>query len=400
MPTRLFRSFATLLLMLLASISMPALAVNKTVNGITVDINLPQIQRGVPYSFQIAPTGPTGYSGAYTFQRLSGILPGGISIDSTGLVSGTTCSSNGSYAGQNLRIRTASNPPGTIADFTGNNAFSVNVTTAPANGCSLTLTATAGSGTQGQAYTGSVTASNGTGPYTYSVVGGSLPPGVTLDPNTGALSGTPTTPGTYSFYVQATDSGGATGVTANSIDVSIASASGVTITVAPGTLPGGTSGTAYSETLSASGGTGPYTFSRTVGGLPAGLVLNATTGVLSGTPTAAGTYTFTIRATDANATDFGEQAYSVTIAGGDILTLTPATLPGGTSGTAYAQAVTASGGDGGPYTYSVSAGALPAGLSLNTATGDVPAPRRPRAPTPSPSAHRTATATSARAPIR
>lgn len=59
MPTRLFRSFATLLMLLLASISMPALAVNKTVNGITVDINLPQIQRGVPYSFQIAPTGTT-----------------------------------------------------------------------------------------------------------------------------------------------------------------------------------------------------------------------------------------------------------------------------------------------------------------------------------------------------
>jgi hypothetical protein len=89
-----------------------------------------------------------------------------------------------------------------------------------------------------------------------------------------------------------------------------------TIVVAPASLPQGTQGTAYSQTLTASGGTAPYTFAITAGALPTGLTLNSA-GVLSGTPMVNGTYTFTVTATDASATPgpySGSRSYSLTIA--------------------------------------------------------------------------------------
>ena len=74
-----------------------------------------------------------------------------------------------------------------------------------------------------------------------------------------------------------------------------------TITIDPATLPAATVGVAYSQTLTASGGTAPYTYEVTTGTLPAGLTLNPDTGVISGTPTASGAFTFTITATDSEA---------------------------------------------------------------------------------------------------
>ena len=140
------------------------------------------------------------------------------------------------------------------------------------------------------------------------------------------------------------------------------------ITVNPATLPNGVVGTPYNQVVSASGGTAPYTFTVSSGALPTSLVLNANTGAISGTPTAPGTFNFTITATDAgNCT--GSRAYTVNIAaaGCPVITLAPATLPPGVLGTFYSQALTSSGGTA-PYSYSVS-GTLPAGLTLNPATG-------------------------------
>ncbi|MFN7974376.1 MAG: putative Ig domain-containing protein [Acidobacteriota bacterium] len=115
------------------------------------------------------------------------------------------------------------------------------------------------------------------------------------------------------------------------------------ITVNPGSpLPPGTTGTPYSATFTGSGGTAPYTFTVTAGALPPGLALNGATGVLSGTPTAQGTYNFTIRATDVNGC-FGARAYTLVISCGTI-TLAPAALPNGTLGVPYSQTITASGG--------------------------------------------------------
>ncbi len=139
-----------------------------------------------------------------------------------------------------------------------------------------------------------------------------------------------------------------------------------TIAVAPATLPNGTVATAYSQTLTASGGTAPYTYAITAGALPAGLTLSSA-GVLAGTPTAGGSFTFTVRATDASAAPGpynGSRAYTLTIAAPTI-TVAPATLPNGATGTAYSQTITAAGGTA-PYTFAITAGALPAGLTLTS----------------------------------
>jgi hypothetical protein len=141
------------------------------------------------------------------------------------------------------------------------------------------------------------------------------------------------------------------------------------ITVNPATLPNGTVGTAYNQVITATGGTAPYTFAVSSGALPTGLTLNATTGAITGSPTTAGTFTFTITATDVNGCA-GSRLYEITIAtsGCAAITLSPTTLPPGQVNTLYSQAVTAAGGTP-PYTYSVSSGALSAGLTLNAATG-------------------------------
>jgi len=141
------------------------------------------------------------------------------------------------------------------------------------------------------------------------------------------------------------------------------------ITVNPATLPNGTVGTGYNQIVSASGGTPPYAFAVSSGALPTGLTLNSSTGAITGTPTAAGTFTFTITATDATGCS-GSRLYTITIAstGCPAITLSPMTLPAATAQVFYSQSVTASGGTA-PYAYTVSSGALPAGLTLNPATG-------------------------------
>jgi large repetitive protein len=141
------------------------------------------------------------------------------------------------------------------------------------------------------------------------------------------------------------------------------------ITVNPATLPNGVVGTPYSQTVSAVGGTGPYTFTVSSGALPTGLTLNATTGVISGTPNTAGTFNFTITATDSNGCP-GSRPYSIVMAppGCPVITVNPATLPPGIIGTPYSQTVSATGGTA-PYTFTVSSGLLPPGLTLNATTG-------------------------------
>ncbi|MFN3887311.1 MAG: beta strand repeat-containing protein [Aquabacterium sp.] len=140
----------------------------------------------------------------------------------------------------------------------------------------------------------------------------------------------------------------------------------VPVTVSPATLPGATVAAAFSQTLSASGGAGPYSFAVTAGSLPPGMV-QASGGLLNGTPTGGGTFNFTITATDSSAAPgpySGSQAYSLTVTAPTI-TLSSTSLPGGTRSVAYNASVSASGGTT-PYSYAVTAGVLPGGLTLGT----------------------------------
>ena len=305
---------------------------------------LPGGTTGIAYSQSITASGGTG---PYTFAVTAGTLPAGITLTGGGSLSGTPTAA-GSYG---FTVR-ATDTNGCFGDA----AYTLDVT-CPA----IALSPAAGplpGGNTSAAYSQTITASGGTAPYTFAVVSGSLPGGLTLASG-GGLTGTPNTLGSSAFTVRATDANGCTGDAAYSIDVTCGA-----IAVAPGSLPGGTTGVAYSQTITASGGTGPYTFAVSSGLIPTGLTL-ATGGLLSGTPTGAGTFTFDVTATDANFCT-GVQSYSIVVSC-PAIALSPASgaLAGGTTGSAYSQTFTASGGTS-PYSFAVTTGSVPTGLTLTS----------------------------------
>ncbi|WP_454767168.1 putative Ig domain-containing protein [Cupriavidus campinensis] len=296
-----------------------------------------------------------GGSAPYTYS-LSGTLPIGLTFSTaTGLLSGTPLS-----AGITAFTISATDSSTGTGPYTVSRGYTL-YTAAP----TITIApATLANPAIGTAYSQTVTASGASAPYSYALSAGTLPPGLTLNATTGALVGTVTSGGTYSFTILVTDNNGFTGSSGYVVTVGAP-----TITINQATLPGATVATAYSQTLTASGGTAPYTFAITAGALPVGVSMSGT-GVLSGTPTAGGTYNFTITATDSSGGAgpySGSRAVSLTIAA-PTLTLSPASLAAPTMGAAYSQTFTGSGGVA-PYAFSVSSGTLPTGLSLNAATG-------------------------------
>lgn len=155
--------------------------------------------------------------------------------------------------------------------------------------------ATLPNGMVGLIYQTTLTASGGIAPYVFSVSSGTLPAGTALAPSTGVISGTPTTATPSTFTIQVSDAEVPAAIASQSYTVTVFPM----LTIVTGSLPAANIGVSYSATLVASGGVSPYTFAVTTGSLPAGVTLNSTTGVISGTPSAAGSFTFTVTVTDA-----------------------------------------------------------------------------------------------------
>ena len=170
-----------------------------------------------------------------------------------------------------------------------------------------------GTGTVGTTYpTQNFSASGGIAPYTWSISSGAVPPGLVFHTATAVLDGIPTSAGSYSFTVQAQDS--ASTPLIGSQPYSIAVSAAPTITVSPSTLPSGTVNVAYSQNITASGGTAPYTFAMTPSNALTGSGLTlASNGLLSGTPTTATTYSFSVTATDSTTNASAPKAYSLVI---------------------------------------------------------------------------------------
>jgi hypothetical protein len=207
----------------------------------------------------------------------------------------------------------------------------------------------------------------GTPNYTYSIISGSLPPGLTLNGSTGVISGTPTTAGTYQFTSKVVDSKGKSDTAICTIQVVGAP---VNLDCGPCSAGKATAGIAYSATMKVTGGTAPFTFSLTSGALPAGLTLNTSTGVISGTPTTAGTSNFTVKVVDANGQSDTDTCSIQVIAPAVDLDCGPCSASKTTVGASYSASMSVSGGKG-PYTFSIVSGSLPPGITLNTSTGQL-----------------------------
>jgi alpha-tubulin suppressor-like RCC1 family protein len=196
---------------------------------------------------------------------------------------------------------------------------------------------------------------------------GALPAGITLDPSTGNLSGTPTTAGNYSFTISSTNPAGTASqaytlqVLAAPASVSPASPANVFDTKLPDPLVGAKDNALTPISLAVAGTTG-YKFIITLGSLPAGLTLNTSTGVISGTPTALGTSLFTVAASSPNG--IATYGYRMTIYAAPVFT--SATMAPFVSGQASSFTVTATGLPTPTFTL---AGTLPAGLTFNGTTG-------------------------------
>lgn len=292
----------------------------------------------------------SGGTAPYAY-NVTGTLPPGITLSGASLSGAPT--STGSYS---FTVSVTDSTGGTAGS--ASQAYAVTIAAPTITVSPGTLTDVVRGGTAATTFT----ASGGTAPYAFSVTG-SLPSGVTLSP-AGELAGTIGSSGVFNFTVTAQDStGGGTYSGSQAITWTV---TGPVISLS--TLPGGTTYSAYSTTITAFGGSSPYSFQTTGGVLPAGLTLSSG-GVLSGTPTQPGAYTFTVRATDSSADGgpySGDQSYTVVIAAPTV-SLPATTLPNGTITVAYNAVLTPATGGLANYTYTVTGGALPAGLSLSSA---------------------------------
>ncbi len=224
----------------------------------------------------------------YSWSITSGGLPPGVNLDpSSGVISGTP-TTTGTYP-FTAQVTDSESPP---ANASAPLSITVNATLSQ-----LTITTTTlPSGTQNSPYNANLAATGGVTPYTWSIVSGSLPSGLSLNSSTGAIAGTPSGAGASNFTVKVTDSNTPPATATQPLSITISPA--VPLSISTTTLPAGTAGTAYSAPITAIGGVYPYTWSVISGSLPSGLTLGSSSGVISGTPQNAGQSNFTVQVVD------------------------------------------------------------------------------------------------------
>ena len=308
--------------------------------SITSSTTLPVGVVGVRYSTPLRAQGGTI---PYLWTVTGGTFPPGLTLASDGSLTGTPTQA-GTY-----------NFTGVVTDLYGAKAsgvFTLNVSA----GLAITTVSPLAVGAVGTPYSVPFTAVAGIKPYVWSVASGVLPAGLTLDPASGVLSGTPTAAGKFQFSIQVADA--AKNIATAGFSVTVTEA----LTITTSSLPDGTIGVAYSQKVTVTGGTSPYTFLITTGALPAGLSLDPASGAITGTPTRTGVSNLTVQVTDA-AQITTSKKLSLNIASSLAFT-TGSPLTNATGGAAYSQTINATGGTP-PYTFTIDSGALPTGISLD-----------------------------------
>lgn len=292
-------------------------------------------------------------------------------------ISGNDCSGSGCGTLTNTSKTSATyNAP---ANLSAALAVAVKATSAAQNTASASVTVTANpspvittttlpGGKVTSVYSATLQSTGGTAPLSWSVMPGtSLPAGLTLDPSTGVISGTPTSAGSKTFTVKVIDSAPTPQSATQQLSINI----GYQLIITTTLLQTGSVNVPYDATpLQESYGTQPVSWSISAGSLPPGLSLASSTGVISGTPTTAGISNFTVEATDSTTPtpETATKALSITIQPG--LSVSTTSLPDGTVGVAYTATLEEHYGTI-PLVWSIvsNSGTLPGGLTLNSSSG-------------------------------
>ena len=316
---------------------------------INTEVKMPEGEVGQAYEFEF--DGEEGCQ-PYNFALHAGQLPPGLTLSQGGELSGTA-EAAGIYT---FWVELTDGVPGGACHSPTPSQGEYSIIIAP----NIEITAVLPGAKVGAPFTSIVTATGG-GSLQWNVTEGSLPPGLTLNRDTGTLAGVPSTVGTYPFTIQVRD------------DKRRATRQYSFVVATPlagsaSQLPVFEVGVAASAQIPSSGGIGPFVWAAAAGAsLPAGLTLDPATGKITGTPTAAGSYTVPIDVIDTDG-----QSVQITIAGAVVGRLGLGTLSARSArvGTAYRLQRAKTGGVG-PVRWGISAGKLPRGLALDGATGKI-----------------------------
>jgi hypothetical protein len=309
-----------------------------------------------------------GGTSPYTWSIESGTLPQGISLAGPGEALGGLLLPGFSYLiGRPMQTGTF-NVTVKVTDSQGvtslraltwiSSKLSVSFTGLPLAGTTLTA---------GTPYTQRLLALGGQGTYAWSALG-TMPGGLSLDPMTGAVSGTPTDNGVFSVSTQVVDANG--NLFTTNVNYSIAGPTATALNIQPLAATIALSrGASFSQNLTVQGGTGPYTITALTAlppgfGLLSGDASSANTGALqfAGTAITAGTFDFTLKATDSLG-NVGVRTFRMTVSP---LTILTSTLQSGAPGVSYSQQLLSAGGSG-ALTWLLDTGfTMPQGLSLST----------------------------------